>query len=85
MSIGWGSMGWVSGTLDLVEVDKLGDECGNCGDNDMEGKGGRGVGDVGGPCTSGSFAGAESGVGVVDGELGSVVKGIQEGRFKKVL
>ena len=46
---------------------------------------GRGVGDVGGPCTSGSFAGVESGVGVVDGEFGSVVEGIEEGRFEKVL
>ena len=65
-----------------MEVDKLGDVCENCGDNDMEG---RGVGDVGGPCTSGSFAGAKSGVGVVDGEFGSVVEGIEEGRFEKVL
>ena len=66
MSIGWGTMGWVSGASDLVEVDKLGDERGNCGDNDMEGEGGRGVGDVGGPCTSGSFTGVESRVSVVD-------------------
>ena len=51
----------------------------------MEGKGGRGVGDVGGPCTSGSFTSAESGVGVVDGEFGSVVEEIEEGRFEKVL
>ena len=75
-------MGRVSGASDLVEVDRLGDECGNCGGNDMEG---RGVGGVGGLCTSGSFAGAESGVGVVDGEFGSVVEGIEEGRFEKVL
>ena len=46
---------------------------------------GRGVGDVGGPCKSGSFVGVESGVGVVDGEFGSVVEGIEEGRFEKVL
>ena len=32
----------------------------------MEGEGGRGVGDVGGPCTSGSFTGVESRVSVVD-------------------
>lgn len=51
----------------------------------MEGKGGRGVGDVGGPCTSGSFACAESRVGVVDGEFGSVEEGIEDGRFEKVL
>ena len=75
-------MGLVSGASDLVEVDKLGDECGNCGDNDMEG---RGVGDVGGLSTSGSFFGVESGVGVIDGEFGSVVEGIEEGRFEKVL
>ena len=53
VSIGWGTMGWVSGASNLVEVDRLGDECGSYGDNGMEGKGGRGVGDVGGPCTSG--------------------------------
>ena len=46
---------------------------------------GRGVGDVGGLCTSGSFVGVESGVGVIDGEVGSVVEGIGEGRFEKVL
>ena len=48
----------------------------------MEGYGGKGVGDVGGPHISGSFAGAELGVDVVDGKFGSVVEGIEEGRRK---